>query len=140
MPKSNAKPSFDPAAMFTPFKLPALDVEALAAAQRRNIEAISTANKVAADGVKALAERQAEIVRGVIDEYAAAVRELMAVRDPQQGAAKQVELVTSAFEKSFTNARELTEIAAKTNSETFAVLNQRVAEGLGEFQEITRNA
>ncbi|MFQ5786249.1 MAG: phasin family protein [Alphaproteobacteria bacterium] len=136
MAKSNATPTFDPTAVFGQFKLPNVDVEALIKAQQRNFEAVSAANKVAADGVRALAERQAEIVRNTVDQYAAAVRELMTVKDPQAGATKQVEFVATAFEKSLSNARELAEIATKANSETLEVLNKRVTEGLGEIQQI----
>ena len=89
MPKTNSTPSFDPAAAFAAFKLPTFDVDALVALQRRNIEAFSTVQKMAADSVKVLTTRQAEIARGAIDEYVAAVGEFYDAKDPKAGVAKQ---------------------------------------------------
>jgi phasin family protein len=140
MTKSNATPTFDPAALFAGFKVPNVDVEALISAQRRNVEAFTAANKVAVDGVKELAARQAEFTRATVDAYVAATRELMGVKDVQTGVAKQVELTKTAFETSVSNLRELAEIANKTNTEAFEVLNKRFVEGLGEIQAITKVA
>ncbi len=134
MAKTTATPNFDPAAAFAPFALPNVDVDALIAAQRRNVEALTAANQVAADGVKTFTTLQTEIVRGVIDDYAKAVNTLMGVSDPQVGAVKQAELAKASFEKSVDSVRELAEIATKTQAETLDVLNKRVAEGLDEIQ------
>lgn len=140
MPKSTTNAAFDPAAMFAPFKVPNVDVDALVASQRRNIEAVSAANKVAVDGVKTIVEHQAEFVRGAVDEYMSAVRELMSVTDPRTGAAKQAELAKTTFEKTVANLRELADIATKTNIEAIEVLNKRVVEGLDEFQTLAKKA
>ena len=134
MAKSTATPTFDPAAAFAPFALPNVDVDALVATQRRNVEVLTAANQVAADGVKSFTTRQTEIVRGVFDDYAKAVNALMGVSDPQTGALKQAELAKASFEKSVDNARELAEIASKTQARTLDLLNQRVVEGLDEIQ------
>lgn len=134
MPKTTANPTFDPTAAFAAFALPTFDAEALVAAQRRNVAAVTAANKLAADGVKAFATRQTEIVQGAIDAYAGAVRELMTFGDPQAGAVKQAEFIKATFETSAANMRELGDIAAKTQAKTLDVLNKRVVEGLGEVQ------
>ncbi len=144
MPKPNATPSFDPAAMFAsfkmpaPFKLPNVDVDAFVAVQRRNVEAVTAATTVAADGYKALAARQTEMVHGVFDAYVSTMREMMGVKDPSDGAAKQVAFATSAFEKSITQTRELADIATKANTEAFDVLNKRVVESLDEIKSIAK--
>ena len=135
MPKTTAIPTFDPTAMFAEFKLPTVD--AVITAQRRNLEAVSAANKAAADGFKAVAARQAEIARGAVDEYVAAVRELMAAQDAPAGVAKQVEFAKTAFEKTVASTRELAEIAVKANAEAFDVFSKRVAEGLDEVWDLT---
>ncbi len=138
MAKTNATPNFDPTAVFAQFKLPNVDVDSLVAAQQRNIEAVTAANTLAADGIKTLAARQAEVARSAIDEYVAAVGDLMALKDPQAGAAKQVEFAKSAFEKTITNMREFAELASATNALAFDVLNKRVVEGFAEIQEFAR--
>ncbi len=132
MSKTNAAPSFDPAAVFASWK--PVDVEALIAAQRRNVEALTAANKAAVDGAKAVAARQTEFVRGAVDEYTTAWSELLAIKDPKVGVAKQAELAMAAYESSAANLRELGEIATKTQTETFEALNSRFIEGFGELQ------
>ena len=138
MSKTNAAPSFDPAAVFASWK--PVDVEALIAAQRRNVEALTAANKAAVDGAKALTARQTEFVRGAVDEYTTAWSELLAVKDPKVGVAKQAELTKAAYESSLANLRELGEIATKAQFETFEALNSRVIEGFGELQTLAKKA
>ena len=45
------------------YKLPGLDMEALAATQKKNIEALTTANRTAVEGLQALARRQTEVLQ-----------------------------------------------------------------------------
>ncbi len=130
--------AFDAAAMFAPFDTPSVDTAV--AAQSRNLEAVFVANKIAADGFKALAQRQSEIARGAVDSYFAAVRELMTVKDTPANLAKQVEFAKAAFETSIVNTRELTEIAADANAKAFDVLNNRVAEGIDELGGLSKPA
>lgn len=132
--------SFDPSAMFAPFKMPGFDIDALIALQRRNLEAFSTANKLAADGVKALATRQAEMTSVVVDDVFAAMRDMFSAQDPQEGASKQVELTKAVYAKSLSNMRELSELATKSNTEAFEVLSKRAVEGLDEFKSLAKTA
>ena len=138
MSKTNAAPSFDPAAVFASWK--PVDVEALISAQRRNVEALTAANKAAVDGARALAAVQTEFVRGAVDEYATVWSELLAVKDPKVGVAKQAELTKAAYESSLANLREIGEIATKAQFETFEALNSRVIEGFGELQTLAKKA
>ena len=153
MSKTNANtsttPSFDPADMFSSFTMPAMpnmpsmpnfDVDALVASQRRNVEALTEANKLASDGAQAFATRQAEILKGTVDAYADAFRGLMTPNDPQAGAAKQAEFAKASFETSNANIRELTEIATKAQAKSLDVINKRVVESLSEIQAISAKA
>lgn len=138
MPKTNtnAKTSFDPASAFPAFAMPDVDVDAMAAFQRRNVEALTEANKLATDGVQAFATRQAEILKNVVDAYSDAMRGLMAVNDPQTSFAKQAEMAKATFETSNSNLRELATLATKAQSKSLDVINKRVVEGIDEFQTL----
>ncbi len=140
MPKTTSTASFDPTAAFAAFKMPMFDVDALVALQRRNIEALSTVQKMAADSVKVLSTRQAEIARGAVDEYVAAVGEFYNAKDPKVGVAKQVAYTKSALESSVASAQELTDMAVKANAEVFDVLTKRVVEGLDEVGSLAKKA
>src|SRR5690242_16468944 len=49
--------------MLSEFKVPGVDLDAVLQAQRKNIEALTAANRTAAEGVQAFARRQGEILR-----------------------------------------------------------------------------
>jgi len=117
---------------FNQFKLPGFDVDALMAAQRKNIEAITAANQVALEGVGTLVRRQSEIARKAVESYTAAVNELIAEGSVEAKAAKQADLAKGAYDSALANAKELADIATKTRDEAFGVINARVREGLDE--------
>jgi|ETN07SMinimDraft_1059922.scaffolds.fasta_scaffold247586_1 phasin family protein len=133
MPKSTATPNFDPTAAFA---MPNVDMDAFMAVQRRNVEALTTANQIAADGAKTFAALQSEILRRTMDGYAAVVTGMMAVSDPKTGAVKQAAFAKDSFEKSVDDVRELAAIATATQAKTLDVINKRVVEGMDEFQAI----
>ena len=113
---ANTKQSFDPAAAFPAFTMPNFDVDALVASQRRNVEALTEANKLATDGAQAFATRQAEILKSVVDTYADAMRGLMTANDPQTSVAKQAEFAKSTFETSPSSVAAKIGLGAKSRS------------------------
>jgi phasin family protein len=115
-------------------KVPGVDVEAMVSSQRRNIEALTQANRLAFEGVQAVFKRQVEIIRQSVEETARVARELTEASTPQEKAIRQAELTKEAFERALANARELSEIIAKSNSEAFDLLNRRFAQILDEIK------
>ncbi len=117
------------------FKVPGVDVETLVASQRKNIEALSQANKLAFEGVQAVFKRQVEILRQALEEGASAAKELVEAGTPQEKAIRQTDLAKDAFERSLSNARELSEIIAKSNGEAFDLLNKRFLQVVEEVKD-----
>src|SRR3954451_11851693 len=98
----------DFAKLFTDMKLPAVpDMEAFVSASRRNIETLTAANKVALEGAQAVARRHMEIVQQSMAELTEAVRTLSTVEAPQAKAAKQAELLKTAYEHAVANLKEI---------------------------------
>ena len=126
---------FDVTKFLGDFKVPGVDVETILSSQRKNIEALTHANKLAFEGVQAVFKRQAEILRQAIEEGATVAKELVEVGSPQEKAIRQTELVKDAFERALSNSRELSEILAKSNSEAFSLLNLRFSQVLDEFKD-----
>jgi phasin family protein len=120
--------------IFSEFKIPGFDMQALVATQRRNIEAVSHANQLAIEGVQAVMRRQGEILRQMVEESSSVLRDMMAAGAPEQKIAQQTELVKGAFEKALANLRELTEMVAKSNTEAADVLTKRIGESLTELK------
>ncbi len=117
------------------FKVPGVDVESLVSSQRRNIEALTQANRLAYEGLQAVLKRQAEILRQTMDEVTQVSKDIAEPGTPQDKAAKQTELAKDAFERSLSNMRELAEMIAKANNEAFDLLNKRFTQNLDEMRE-----
>jgi phasin family protein len=131
-------PDVDLTKVMADFRLPTVDVEAVVAAQRKNIEALTQANQLAVEGVQAVARRQVEIARQAVEEYTSLLRELTTPVAPEDRLAKQVDVVKGAMEKGLANARELAELATKANTEAFNVINKRFTEGLDEVRDFAK--
>ncbi len=125
---------FDISKVLGDFKVPGLDVDAILATQRKNIEAVTAANQLAIEGLQAVLRRQAEIVRASVEEAGSYVNQVVAAGTPEEKAAKQAELVKVAFEKALSNIKELAELVAKSNTEAADVLSKRVSESLDEVK------
>lgn len=122
--------------MLADFRLPGMpDMEALAAAQRRNFEALSAANKVALEGAQAVARRHMEILQQSMSEMTQAMQSAGGAQDSPQGhATKQAEMLKGAYERAVGNMREIAELIQKSNSEALSLLNQRFTEAMDEVK------
>lgn len=120
------------------FKMPGIDPDALMAAQQKNIEAISNANKLAVEGMQAIGKRQAELFQQTIEEAQKTLGDLMKQGAPEDRVAKQAEVVKSAIERAVTNMREISEMLAKSNQEAFDIINKRIGESLEEIQQLAK--
>jgi len=120
------------------YKVPGMDMDAMMAAQRKNFEALTQANRLAYEGMQAVASRQAEILRGAMDEMSASMREMMAAGAPEEKVSRQADLMRDQFEKAIANMRELSEMIAKSNTEAADVINQRIAAQIDEMKAISK--
>jgi phasin family protein len=127
--------------MFAEFRLPHFaDLESLAQAQRRNLEALSAANKVALEGAQAVARRHMEIVQSAMGEMTEAVRNIGGTENPQERAARQAELLKSGYERAVGNMKEVADLIQKSNGEALALLNKRFAEAMDEIKQMAAKA
>lgn len=126
---------FDISKYMGDFKVPGVDVETLMTSQRKNIEAVTQANKMAYDGLQAVVKRQAEILRQTMDEVATVSKTMTDPGTAQDKAAKQTDLAKDAFERALGNMRELSEMVAKANTEAFELLNKRFTQNLDEMRD-----
>jgi phasin family protein len=124
--------------MLAEFKMPGVDIEQMMSSQRKNIEALTKANQLAIEGMQTVARRQAEIVRGGIEEASALMREMMQPHSPGDRVAHQAEAAKQAIERALGNARELAEIVAKSGNEAFDIINKRVGESLDEVKHLVK--
>jgi phasin family protein len=130
----------DVSKFFVTGKTPSLDLDGVFAAQRKNIEAITAANQAAFEGVKAVAQRQADIARSAIEDFTKAAKELSTVATPEEKFVKQTELAKSGFEAAVANLRDVGETLQKANVEAVALINRRVVDSLDEMKDVFAKA
>lgn len=127
----------DFAKLFGDLKLPPVpDGEALLAAHRRNVEAISAANRIAMEGAQAVAKRHMEITQQTITELTEQMRALATADAPAAKAARQAELLKQAYERAVANTKELTDLIQHANAEAIATLNHRFTEAMDEVKAL----
>jgi phasin family protein len=111
------------------YKLPGVDFSALVDREKKNIEALTKANKIAFEGWQALVRRQSEILQETMKEAIANARK-------QDAATHRVELAKQGFEKALGHMRELAEIATKSQMEAYEVVRRRVDENVAHFKNL----
>jgi phasin family protein len=126
---------------FANMKLAALpDMEALLAANRKNLETLTAANRVALEGAQAVARRHVEIMQSAMTELTEAMQVLASADAPQAKAARQAELVKQAYQHAVAHMKELSDLIQQSNAEALALLNKRFAEAMDEVKALAEKA
>ena len=129
--EKTAVPFVDINKIMEQFKLPGIDMSAIVEARRKDIEALTQANKIALEGLQSLAQKQAEILRETMEEAQSAMQR-MAAGTPLENVTKQGELVQQAFHKALANMKALAEMAGKSQADAFDVISKRVQQNIKE--------
>jgi hypothetical protein len=98
------------------------DPEALLATQRRNVEALTSAGKIVADGMRTYAERQVSLVQEAMRDLWGEIQ----TKDSATSAANpsdQLARMRAAFDRVLSQVEELSQLLLKAQGEALAVLN-----------------
>ncbi len=123
--------------LFGDMKLPKVpDMEVFLAANRRNMETLTAANKVAMEGAQAVARRHMEIMQQSMTELTEAMKSLASVEAPQDRAAKQADMLKQAYQRAVTHMNEMRDLIQHSNAEALELLNKRFAEAMDEVKSL----
>jgi phasin family protein len=114
--------------------IPGVDVGAVMATQRKNIEALANASRSALDSAHAVGKRQAEILQETMSQTTQSLETLGKAGSPVDIAAKQVELMREGFDKALGNMRELAEMVSKAQHGAVEA-SDRVAQSMDELRQ-----
>jgi phasin family protein len=132
----NPTPPFvDVTKLMEQFKLPGIDMQAIVEARRKDIEALTEANRIAFQGMQALAQKQAEILQKSMQEAQAAMHGF-AGGQPAASAGNAGDLIQQAFQKALANMRELAEMAGRSQAQAMEVVGKRVQENIEETKKL----
>jgi phasin family protein len=116
------------------FKLPHVDVDSVVATQRKNFETLVEANRLALDGARAVATRQAEMVRQGFERASEFAAEAMAPSAPEKKIAWGTNLAKNAFETGLASYRELFGLYTKASEEVFSLMTKRISASFDELK------
>ena len=129
---AGATPFFDFTKLMSQFRLPGVDFAALVNRERKNIQALAEANRVAFEGWQRLGRRQAEIFQETMKKVVADAGQV----DPM----KRADLAKEGFEKALANMRELAEMGSKSQREAFEVVRKRIEENVEDIRNFGKKA
>jgi phasin family protein len=133
---TTSNPFVDFTNMLQQFKVPGVDMAAIMEARRKDIEALAEANKIAYEGMQALAQKQAEILRTTMEEIQVSAKEMSAGGNPLANAGKQAELAQQAVQKALAHMREMAEMTRKSQTEAFTTISQRALQNIEDMKKL----
>lgn len=139
MAKSSFPQGPDMTKFFTSLKFPMLDMQLLVGIQKKNVEAMQAANQLTVEGLQALVRRQVQIMQENVSQASQIMGALVSAGTPEDKILRQVDLVKSVYESALSNAKELTELASKSNGEATEILTSRVADSLAEMKSVAES-
>ncbi|HNO12718.1 MAG: TIGR01841 family phasin [Candidatus Accumulibacter phosphatis] len=119
-------------------KVPGVNMDAVVAIQRENLEALSASNRAALAGMKAVGEWQVKILQETMQGLTTAISNLTKGGSPQEIAAAEAELARKAFETAVGEMRELAEIVGKANQQASEAIAKRIPASLNEIKDVLK--
>lgn len=133
--KANPLKMFDFQSMFHNAKIPGFDIDAIIAAQKKNVEAVVGANQTVAEGFQAITKRQLEVAQTMVQDTGVRMADLMGATALEERMAKQAELAKSGIEQASQSMREVSGVLGKAQTEAFALIKRRMDESLDEIKD-----
>ncbi len=122
--------------MIEQFKFPGLDMASIIESRRKDMEALIEANKSTSEAMQALARKQTEILAETMQGIQNTAKELASGGAGAPNAAKQADLVGSAYQKALADMKELAEMVRKSQTDAMAGITARAAESLQEMKKL----
>jgi phasin family protein len=123
-----------------PLPFPMLDADRVMAAQQRNLDAFASASQIVVDGVKAMAQRQGQIMQSSVEQWLTAGQGAFNGKPAEFKPADQIATAKSTYEAAVNSARELAEIALKAQSEAVDVLTKCMMANIDDLKSLAKVA
>ena len=112
-------------------KLPNIDLQAIMEGRRKDLEAIVKANEVALNGIKSVADKQAEMLQTILGEIGTKLKSMAQDGSPS---AKATEMAQQTIEQAFGAMRTLAEANGQSQAQVLDVINTRVQQSIDEIR------
>jgi phasin family protein len=123
-----------------PLPFPMFDGDRMIAAQQRNLDAWASASQIVVDSVKAIAQRQSEMMQSSVDQWIATGQGALTGKPAEFKPADQIATAKTSYEAAVNNAKELAEIAIKAQSEAVDVLTKAMMANIDDLKSLAKAA
>jgi phasin family protein len=113
-----------------------LDFTALMDIQKKNIEALTEANKLAFEGFQAAGQCQAEIFSNIVKDASSIITEITDEGTAEERTVRHADLIQKSYKRSFSHWRELADIIGESSKEASDIVNRRITASFAEFQSV----
>ena len=110
------------------FKMPTMNIESIVETGRKNFAVLTAVNTSAVESMKAIAQRQGDMVRAAMEDFSKHGSEVLAAATVEEKAAKQIDFMKKTYESAITNSKELADLYTKGQTDAVSALSARVAE------------
>ena len=110
------------------FKLPTVNVETMVETARKNFAMMTSANTAAVETMKAIAQRQGDMVRAAMEDFSKHGSDVLAAATMEEKAIKQIDFAKKSYDLAIANTKELADLYTKSQTQAFEALNARIAE------------
>lgn len=115
-------------------KMPSVDVDAILAHHKKNLEALEKSAKTGVAGASNLMNRQREMLQDALREITDMAQSYRAPGSPQEMMSKQADFARRSFETAVKNAGEVAELVKKSSSDSVDILRARIQEAMQEIR------
>lgn len=116
-------------------KMPKVDVDAILAHHRKNLEALQKAMSASTSGMSTAMTRQRDAFQQMLREAGELAQSYQASGNPQDVLQRQAEFARKTFEAAVRNAGDMAEIARKSGTESVDILRKRIRESMEELRD-----
>ena len=110
------------------FKLPNMNVESFVETARKNFAVMTSANTAAVETMKAIGQRQGDMVRAAMEDFSKHGSEVLAAATVEEKVIKQIDFAKKSYETAIANTKEIADLFGKSQADAFQALSARVAE------------
>ena len=115
--------------------LPAVDVDAILAHHRKNLEALQKSASATASGASSILARQRELVQETVRDIGEMAQTFNPAGNPREAMTKQADFVKRSFESAVKNVADTAQTMQKSGSDSVEILRQRIRESMEEIQD-----
>ncbi|MCB1562080.1 MAG: phasin family protein [Alphaproteobacteria bacterium] len=104
--------------------------------QRKNMQAMTEAQALAIENMRALAQKQSEALSQMIEDNSVIAREIMAEGSPEKKMAKNADIFKTVYERNIRNLQDMSDMIGKSGQEASEIINKRVSASMNEIKTL----